>query len=64
VADAEAARAAVPGELQLPALKGLPILVVTAGASTFAAASPPTVAFLNAADGSAGHRQLVGPMLR
>lgn len=53
VANAEAVRAAAPGELHLPALKGLPILVVTAEASAFAAASPPTVAFLNAAGGSA-----------
>jgi len=54
VTNAEAIRAAAPDERQLPALKGLPILVVTAEASAFATASPPTVGFLNAAGGAAG----------
>lgn len=53
VADAEAVRNAVPGRLRLPSLVGLPILIVTAEASAFAAASPPTVDFLNAAGASA-----------
>ncbi|MGJ9420751.1 alpha/beta hydrolase [Massilia sp. CMS3.1] len=53
VANAEAVRNAAPGSLRLPALIGLPILIVTAEASAFAAASPPTVAFLNAAGASA-----------
>lgn len=53
VASAEDVRNAVPGSLRLPALAGLPILIVTAEASAFAAASPPTAAFLNAAGASA-----------
>ena len=53
VTDPEAIRGAEPGTLRLPALVGLPTLVVTAEASAFAAASPPTVAFLNAAGASA-----------
>lgn len=53
VADAEEVRDAAPGSLRLPALAGLPILIVTAEASAFAAASPPTAAFLNAAGASA-----------
>ena len=53
VDDPEVVRRAEPGALRLPALVGLPILVVTAEASAFAAASPPTVAFLNGAGGSA-----------
>lgn len=52
-ASAEDVRNAVPGSLRLPALAGLPILIVTAEASAFAAASPPTAAFLNAAGASA-----------
>ncbi len=53
VADADALRTAEPGTLRLPSLVGLPILIVTAEASAFAAASPPTAAFLNAAGASA-----------
>lgn len=44
---------AEPGTLKLPSLAGLPILIVTAEASAFAKASPPTAAFLNTAGGSA-----------
>ncbi|WP_051937212.1 alpha/beta hydrolase [Erwinia sp. 9145] len=50
---AEAVRDAQPGSLRLPSLTGLPILIVTAEASAFAAASPPTASFLNAAGASA-----------
>jgi pimeloyl-ACP methyl ester carboxylesterase len=46
-------RLARPGTYSLPALTGLPILIVTAEASAFAAASPPTAAFLNACGASA-----------
>ncbi|WP_322101910.1 alpha/beta hydrolase [Paraburkholderia sp. J41] len=53
VADAAAVRNAAPGSLRLPSLVGLPILIVTAEASAFAAASPPTADFLNAAGASA-----------
>lgn len=53
VADAQAVRNAPPGSLRLPALAGIPILIVTAEASAFAAASPPTADFLNAAGASA-----------
>lgn len=53
VSDPEVVRRSEPGALKLPALVGLPTLVVTAEASAFAAASPPTVAFLNAAGASA-----------
>lgn len=53
VADAEAVRHAPPGSLRVPSLVGLPILIVTAEASAFAAASPPTADFLNAAGASA-----------
>lgn len=53
VADAEALRNAPPGSLRLPSLAGMPILIVTAEASAFAAASPPTADFLNAAGASA-----------
>lgn len=53
VAGAEEVRDAAPGSLRLPALAGLPILIVTAEASAFAVASPPTAAFLNAAGASA-----------
>ncbi|KTR98835.1 alpha/beta hydrolase [Pantoea dispersa] len=42
-----------PGSYQLPSLIDKPILIVTAEASAFAAASPPTAAFLNAAGASA-----------
>lgn len=51
--NAEAVRTAAPGVLRLPSLVGLPILMVTAEASAFAAASEPTAAFLNAAGASA-----------
>jgi hypothetical protein len=44
---------AAPGVYALPALDDLPILIVTAEASEFAAASPPTAAFLNACGASA-----------
>lgn len=44
---------AAPGTLKLPALTDLPILIVTAEASAFAADSPPTADFLNAAGASA-----------
>ena len=44
---------AVPGTFHLPALTGLPILIVTAEASAFAAASRPTAEFLNAAGATA-----------
>ncbi|WP_137175965.1 alpha/beta hydrolase [Massilia sp. HP4] len=53
VADAETVRNAPPGSLRLPSLLGLPILIVTAEASAFAAASPPTADFLNVAGASA-----------
>jgi hypothetical protein len=53
VSDPDVVRRAAPGTLQLPALVGLPIVIVTAEASAFAAASPPTAAFLNAAGASA-----------
>jgi pimeloyl-ACP methyl ester carboxylesterase len=51
----DALRVAPPGTYSLPALKALPILIVTAqaSASAFAAASPPTAAFLNACGASA-----------
>ncbi|WLS81068.1 alpha/beta hydrolase (plasmid) [Erwinia pyri] len=49
----DAVHNAEPGSLTLPALKDLPILIVTAEASAFAAASPPTAAFLNSAGASA-----------
>lgn len=48
VDDPEVLRDAKPGTYRLPSLAGLPILVVTAEASAFAAASPPTADFLNA----------------
>lgn len=41
-------RQAEPGRLRLPALADLPILIVMAEASAFAAASPPTAALLTA----------------
>jgi len=53
VTDPEVVRGAAPGVFRLPSLVGLPILIVTAEASAFAAASPPTAAFLNAAGASA-----------
>lgn len=53
VHDPDTVRKAAPGSLRLPALAGLPILIVTAEASAFAAASPPTAGFLNAAGASA-----------
>ncbi|MFC0387549.1 alpha/beta hydrolase [Muricoccus vinaceus] len=53
VTDPQVVRDAVPGTLRLPALAELPILIVTAEASAFAAASPPTADFLNAAGASA-----------
>jgi hypothetical protein len=52
-ANPDAVRLAPPGTYTLPALNGLPILIVTAEASAFAAASPPTAAFLNACGASA-----------
>ncbi len=58
VTDPDALRTAPAGQHQLPALRGLPILIVTAEASAFAAASPPTLAFLNAAGASAELLQL------
>ena len=58
VADPEVVRRAEPGALRLPALADVPVLVVTAEASAFAAAIPPTVAFLNAAGASAELLQL------
>jgi pimeloyl-ACP methyl ester carboxylesterase len=42
-----------PGMHKVPSLVGIPILVVTAEASAFSAASPPTVDFLNAAGATA-----------
>ncbi len=53
VSDPEGVRAAKHGALRLPSLTGLPILIVTAEASAFAAASPPTARFLNNAGASA-----------
>ncbi|ALK30686.1 alpha/beta fold hydrolase [Burkholderia plantarii] len=47
VSDPGQLRAARPGDFRLPSLAGLPILIVTAEASAFAAASPPTAAFLD-----------------
>ena len=58
VTDPDALRRAPAGQYQLPALRGLPILIVTAEASAFAAASPPTLSFLNAAGASAELLQL------
>ena len=51
--NADAVRNTAPGSLRLPSLAGLPILMVTAQASAFATATPPTAAFLNAAGASA-----------
>ncbi|GBQ93738.1 alpha/beta hydrolase [Asaia krungthepensis] len=51
--DATMLHASEPGTYRLPSLAGKPILIVTAEASAFAAASPPTAAFLNAAGASA-----------
>lgn len=48
----EEIRDAKPGTFRLPALKELSILIVTAEASAFSVASPPTAAFLNAAGAS------------
>ena len=42
-----------PGSYRLPSMADKPVLIVTAEASAFAAASPPTAAFLNAAGASA-----------
>ncbi|QGZ63386.1 alpha/beta hydrolase [Paraburkholderia acidisoli] len=53
VHDPAALREMRAGDYALPALAGLPILIVTAEASAFAAASPPTAAFLNACGASA-----------
>lgn len=53
-------RSATPGTFKLPALVGLPILIVTAEASNFAAASPPTAEFLNACGASAELMDLAG----
>ncbi|MBF0886886.1 alpha/beta hydrolase [Gluconobacter sphaericus] len=53
VSDATVLQAAEPGTYRLPSLVGLPILIVTAEASDFAAASLPTAAFLNNAGASA-----------
>jgi pimeloyl-ACP methyl ester carboxylesterase len=47
VSDPTALRDAQPGDYALPSLTDVPILIVTAEASAFAAASPPTAAFLN-----------------
>lgn len=49
----EVLRSREPGSYRLPSLKDKPILIVTAEASAFAVASPPTAAFLNAAGASA-----------
>jgi uncharacterized protein (TIGR02118 family) len=49
-ADAEAAD---PAKLQMPALKGLPVVLVTGGASPFARSAPAVVEFLNVAGASA-----------
>ncbi len=46
-------RAASPATLRVPALAGLPVVVVTAEASAFAAASSPIVSHLQAAGASA-----------
>lgn len=46
-------RAAEPGSVRLPALKGLLIVAVTGEASAFAAATAPTIDLLNAAGASA-----------
>ncbi|CDG39672.1 putative exported protein [Asaia bogorensis] len=53
VQDATILQASAPGTYRLPSLTDVPILIVTAEASAFAAASPPTAAFLNDAGGSA-----------
>lgn len=53
VSDPAMLRQARPGEFRLPSLAHTPILIVTAEASAFAAASPPTAAFLNACGASA-----------
>jgi hypothetical protein len=49
----EEVRAADPADHRLTNLVGLPILVVTAGASDFEPASPPAVARLNAGGAAA-----------
>jgi hypothetical protein len=53
VSHPDALRRAQPGEYTLPSLAHTPILIVTAEASAFAAASPPTADFLNACGASA-----------
>ena len=53
VASADELRSAAPGKYTLPALRDVPILIVTAEASAFAAASPPTAKFLNDCGASA-----------
>ncbi|MFM0017075.1 alpha/beta hydrolase [Paraburkholderia azotifigens] len=58
VSDPEVLRRAQPGDFALPSLAGLPILIVTAEASAFAAASPPTAAFLDACGASTELMQL------
>lgn len=52
VSDPDALRHAQPGNFKLPSLTEVPILIVTAEASAFAAASPPTAAFLKACGAS------------
>lgn len=49
VRDPEDLQHAEPGTFRLPALADVPILIVTAEASAFASAGPPTAAFLHAA---------------
>ncbi|BFG81614.1 hypothetical protein PTKU46_96480 [Paraburkholderia terrae] len=58
ISDPEVLRRAQPGDFALPSLAGLPILIVTAEASAFAAASPPTAAFLDSCGASTELMQL------
>ena len=58
ISDPEVLRRAQPGDFALPSLAGLPILIVTAEASAFAAASPPTAVFLDACGASTELMQL------
>ena len=53
LATPDAVRAADPTTLRLPALDGLPVVVVTGETSAFAAASPPIVAHLRAGGAAA-----------
>ncbi|MBJ9677411.1 alpha/beta fold hydrolase [Burkholderia gladioli] len=58
VREPDTLRRAQPGDFTLPSLAEVPILIVTAEASAFAAASPPTAAFLDACGASTRVLQL------